>query len=218
MSCCQCQGIQTLFGDRVARKDLKRYRKKGPLDTTRMLLDALQAQGVAGCTLLDIGGGVGAISNELLDAGVDRATVVDASPAYLEAAKREAERQGHRDRITYRQGDFVEVAPKIEPADIVTLDRVICCYDDMSALVGASAARARRMYGVVYPRDTWLGRAGASLLNLGCWAWRNPFRVFIHPPEEVERAISEQGLERRFHRTTPVWQVVVYARTIRLPA
>jgi predicted RNA methylase len=67
MSCCQCQGIQTLFGERVARNDLKRYRKKGPLKT-RMLLQALKAEGVEGATLLDIGGGVGAVSNELLGA------------------------------------------------------------------------------------------------------------------------------------------------------
>lgn len=212
MSCCQCEGIETLFGQRVARKDLARYRKKGPLRTTRILLDAVEAQGVDGATLLDIGGGVGAISNELLKVGAAHATVVDASPAYVETARAEAARQGHADRIEYHDGDFVEIAPRIEPADIVTLDRVICCYDDMEALVSASARRARRLYGVVYPRDTWWDRLGVSLVNFACRVRRNPFRVFVHSPEAVERIVRAEGLTRQFSRTTPIWRVIVYAR------
>jgi SAM-dependent methyltransferase len=212
MSCCQCQGIETLFGERVARRDLERYRKKGPPKTTRILLDALKAEGVEGATLLDIGGGVGAISNELLDAGAARATVVDASPAYLRAARAEAERQGHAGRIEYHHGDFVELAPELPPADVVTLDRVICCYDEMEALVSASAERAERLYGVVYPRDTWWDRLGVSLVNFACRVRRNPFRVFIHSPEAVERVIRSKGLTRRSYRTTPIWQIIIYAR------
>lgn len=212
MSCCQCQGIENLFGERTARRDLKRYRRKGPLKTTRILLDAIQAEGVGGSTLLDIGGGVGAISNELLRAGADQATVVDASPAYLQTAQAEAERQGHADRIEYHYGDFTEVASEIEAADIVALDRVICCYDEMEALVTASASKARRLYGVVYPRDTWWDRLGVSIVNFACRMQRSPFRVFVHSPEAVDRLIRSQGLTRRFYRTTPIWQVIVYAR------
>lgn len=212
MSCCQCQGIENIFSERVARKDLKRYRKKGPLKTTRILLDALRAEGVEGATLLDIGGGVGAVSNDLLGAGAVLATVVDASPAYLQVATAEAERQGHLDRITYHRGDFVEVAADVPPADVVTLDRVICCYDGMEALVSASAEKAGRLYGVVYPRDTWWDRLGVSLVNLSCRVRRNPFRVFVHSPAAVERVIQSKGLARRFYRTTALWQVIVYAR------
>ena len=211
MSCCQCRGIRTFFDEKVARKDLARYRRKGPLRTTRILLDALAFEGVRGATLLDIGGGVGAIPNELIREGVERVTVVDASPAYLEAARAESERHGHADRIRYHSGDFVELAPQIAPADIVTLDRVICCYDDMEALVAAAAGRARRCLGVVYPRDTWWDRVGVSLVNLACRVRGSPFRVFVHSPEAVERVIRSKGLTRRFYRTTPVWQVVVYA-------
>lgn len=212
MSCCQCRGIETLFDERTARRDLRRYRRKGPLTTTRILLDALKREGVRGATLLDIGGGVGAISNELLRAGASGATVVDASPAYLQSAQEEAARQQHRDRIEYHQGDFVEVAPLIEAADIVTLDRVICCYDEMEALVSASARRAQRLYGLVYPRETWWNRLGVSLANIACRVGDTPFRVFVHPPDAVDRIIREAGLTRCFYRTTPIWQVVVYAR------
>ena len=141
MNCCQCQGIETFFDNKVATKELRQYRKKGPDKTTRMLIEALEAEGVGRMTLLDIGGGIGAIQHELLAVGVSSATSVEASPAYIEVAKEETERQGRIDLVSYHYGNFVDLATDIAPADIVTLDRVICCYDDMQALVGLSSAR-----------------------------------------------------------------------------
>ena len=154
MDCGQCRGIEKVFDQKEAKKDLKRYRKKGPSDTTRMLVEAIKEEGVQQGTVLDIGGGVGAIQYELLDAGASGAVSVDASTAYVEAAKAEAQRRGHGDRISHIHGNFVEVAPDIEPADIVTLDKVICCYDDVEGLVDLSSQRAARLYGVVLPVTT----------------------------------------------------------------
>ena len=165
MDCCQCKGIESLFNQKEAQAKLKAYRKDGPAKTTRMLIDALVSEGIVGATLLDIGGGVGAVQHELLRAGVARATGVDASTAYVKAAQEEAERQGHSDRITYNHANFVELAPQISAADIVTLDRVICCYHDMHSLVSLSVAKAGKLYGLVYPRDTWWMRAAVSLGN-----------------------------------------------------
>ncbi|MGI9179035.1 MAG: class I SAM-dependent methyltransferase [Longimicrobiaceae bacterium] len=213
MNCCShCAGIEKEFGEKTAARDLRRYRRKGPLAGTRILLEALRREGIAGMTLLDIGGGVGAIHHELLAAGASRATHVDASTAYLAAAREEARRRGHESRVTFRQGDFVELAPELPPADVVTLDRVICCYPDMERLVGLSAARARRLYGLVYPRDRWWLRPAFPLSNLYFRLRRCPFRIYRHPREAVDEVIRGQGLERRFRATTPLWQVVVYAR------
>ncbi len=47
--------------------------------------------------------------------------------------------------MSHHLGDFVEVAGSIQPADIVTLDRVICCYPDVERLVGLSSQRATRL-------------------------------------------------------------------------
>jgi magnesium-protoporphyrin O-methyltransferase len=213
MGCCRhCQGIEDLFNAGIVRRELDRYRRKGPSRTTRLLVDALIAEGVDGLTLLDIGGGVGAIQHALLAAGAARAAVVEASAAYAEAAQAEAERRGLADRVTLTHGDFVALAPEVAPADIVTLDRVICCYPDMPALVGASAARARRRYGLVYPRDAWWVGLGLRLVNAVFWLRRSPFRVFVHPTAAVEARLRAHGLTRRFHRATPIWQVAVYAR------
>jgi magnesium-protoporphyrin O-methyltransferase len=212
MNCCQCQGIERFFDDKVAARELKDYRRKGPGKTTRWLIEALVAEGVAGKTLLDIGGGVGVIQHELLQAGAGSATNVDASSAYLNAARQEAERRGYVERVNYHFGNFVELASQIEPVDIVTLDRVICCYHDMIALVGLSAARAGALYGVVYPRATWWMKLGVKIINNVSWLTRNPFRIFVHPTPAVEAVIHANGLKQRFHRQTLLWQVVVYGR------
>ena len=202
-----------MFDDRQAERDLRRYRNRGPKRTTRMLLDALADQGVEGASLLDIGGGVGAIPHELLPKGIQRVTAVDASDAYVRAARKEAERRGHADRIDVRAGDFVALAPDVPRHDVVTLDRSICCYGDMPALVRASAERAGRLYGVVVPRDAWWNRLGIATVNAGLRLFGNPFRAFVHPMDELERRLREHGLERVFHGRTLIWQVEVWART-----
>jgi len=209
---CQCEGFENVFDEKSVSEELSRYRVKGPDKTTRMMIDALKAEGIQGLTLLDIGGGVGAIEHELLAAGVQNATDVDASQAYIRTAREEAQRRGIADRVIFQLGDFVEIAGEIPPADIVTLDRVICCYPDMEKLVGLSAVRARRYYGLVYPRDTWWVKIGLAVINLIYRVQRNPFRAFTHSTRVVEDLISRNGLKRHFYRRTFTWQVAVYSR------
>ncbi|MFQ5832265.1 MAG: methyltransferase [Candidatus Thorarchaeota archaeon] len=213
MSCSQCQGIESKFDRKKAAKELEKYRKDGPDETTRILIDALKAEGVDGMTLLDVGGGVGAIQHELLQAGVSSCINAEASQAYVEATKEEANRQNHADRISHIHGNFVDKAADIPESDIVTLDRVICCYHDVDALVRTSSVLARRIYGVVYPRDTWRAKIATALENLYFRAQRNPFRTFVHPPEIVESILLDMGFERRFYHEKGIWQVVVYGRT-----
>jgi magnesium-protoporphyrin O-methyltransferase len=201
-----------LFNPQYVDKELSTYRAKGPDKTTRILAEAIKSAGVRGLTLLDIGGGVGAVQQELLGAGVTRATNVEASSAYLAAAKTEAQRQGTADRVSYHHGNFVDLAPGIEPADIVTLDRVICCYPQMNQLVGLSVVKARRLYGLVYPRDTWWVRLGLAIQNVLFRIMHSPFRAFVHPTKSVEALLHKNGFRRNFHQRTFVWQVAVFTR------
>lgn len=212
MGCCQCQGGANVFGKKSAEWQLKGYRKSGPDRTTRMLIEALRAEGVEGLSLLDIGGGVGAIAWELLKSGVSEVTAVDASPAYVAVAREEAAREGVADRVAWQEGDFVALAGEVPAAGIVTLDRVICCYPDMPALVGASASKATRLYGAVYPRDTWWFRLVGRVFNVVQRVRRDSFRFYAHPTTAVDATIRGHGLTPRYHRETPLWQVVVYAR------
>ncbi len=211
-----CQPMTNIFDQRRVRREMARFRRSGPDHTTRELVraihDTLGEAGLAGASVLDIGGGVGAIQLELLGMGAGTATSVDASPAYVEAATEESARRGFADRITHRAANFVEVAPDVAPADIVTLERVICCYRDMPQLVGASAARAQRVYGLVYPRATWWVLAARQVLNAVLWASRSAFRFYVHAPAAVEAVVHQNGLARAFARNVGMWQVVVYAR------
>jgi|SRR5579884_1303454 len=213
MSSCQCQGIEGCFNPKLVKRELADYHRRGPRKTTRLLVEALRAADVQGATLLDIGGGVGAIQHALLQAGAAEATDVDAATAYAEAARQEAERLGLADRVRILHGNFVELAPEIPAADVVTLDRVICCYDDMQALVGLSSERARRLYGAVFPRDPGWARAILPIFNAIPRLFGSHFRFFIHRTRDVEAVLRAHGLERRFHRTAGIWQVAVYART-----
>jgi magnesium-protoporphyrin O-methyltransferase len=211
MSSCHCASIEKEFGQREARAQQRRYRRGGPAGTTAELISVLASAGVAGGTVLDIGGGVGAIQHGLLAAGARRATSVEASQAYLEVAAEEARRLGLSERIRATHGDFVELAEGIEPADFVTLDRVLCCYPDMQRLVIESARRARRFYGLVYPRDAWWLRPAFAMGNLLFRLRGSSFRIFLHSTEEIEAIVRAQGLQRTFHRLHGMWQVAVFA-------
>ena len=212
MDCCQCQGIEEAFNDQFVNRELSKFRSKGPSKTTRILINALKGEGILGLSLLDIGGGVGAVQHELLEAGCQSATDVDASTAYLRAAREEAQRRGLAERVSYRHGNFVDLAAQVPEADIVTLDRVICCYPGMEALVELSAARARKLYGLVFPRETWWMKVGLAVMNFFFRLRRTPFRIFSHSSQAVEALLSRNGFKRRFYRRTLAWQVVVYSR------
>jgi magnesium-protoporphyrin O-methyltransferase len=212
LSCCQCQGCDSQFGVKRAEKDLKRYRKSGPDVTTRLLLDALKTQGLQGATLLDVGAGIGVVHHDLISAGARSAIHVDATDANVHVAEQEATRRGHREQVVFLRGDFVDLAPEIAAADIVTLDRVICCYSNMEQLVDASAAKARRLYGAVYPRERWLLNVWIALENLARRIIGNPFQTYIHPIHAIDRTLERNGLRRLLVRDTFAWRVAVYSR------
>lgn len=212
MPVCQCQGLEDLFNDQSVRRELRQYRRSGPAETTRLLTDELISQGVQGATLLDIGGGLGAIQHALLAAGAERAEDVDASRSYLMASREEAARRGLAERIRFIHGDLAALAGQVEPADIVTLDRVICCYDDMHSLVNASAGLSRRLLGLVYPRDTWWVRLAMRLLNFWMALQGSQYRAYLHPSREVEALVLAKGFKKQYYARRWYWQVAVYAR------
>jgi magnesium-protoporphyrin O-methyltransferase len=208
---CSC-GCANTFSTREADADLRRYRKDGASRSTRALIDAIVAEGVEGATLLDIGGGIGAIQLELLAAGAVSAESVDATEAYVAAARAEAERRGFGDRTRGRVGDFVALASEIEPADVVTLDKVVCCYSDMPALLTRVAGHARRTIGLVFPRETWWNRLAARLFDAWGWVTRNRQPWYLHSTREIDALLRSAGFVRRDVHRELVWQVALFVR------
>ncbi|MEW5916359.1 MAG: class I SAM-dependent methyltransferase [Gemmatimonadota bacterium] len=196
----------------MAERDLESYRRKGPSASTRDLLTVVRGAGVRGSTVLDVGGGIGAVVHELLGAGGTSATLVDASPAYLGAARSEAERRGMGDRVTFRAGDFTALAQEIPTADVVTLDKVVCCYPDMHRLLSAAAGRTTRLLGMVYPRDSWWVRAAMAVVNALFLVRRTTFRVYVFRNAAIEQVVADAGLVPRYRKRGFTWVVALYER------
>jgi magnesium-protoporphyrin O-methyltransferase len=138
--------------------------------------------------------------------------MIDVSRAYLDVAREEAQKADLLDRIDFHQGDFVVRAADTDGADIVTLDRVVCCYEDVRALVGLSSDRAGRVYGLVLPRDRLLVRAAISAYNLTLRLRRKAYRAHVHSNALIDELVTANGLRRRSEGRTFVWRVVVYER------
>lgn len=219
MECCQCQAIEERFDRKKAADKRRDYQRNGLKRESRLLVDALVEQGISGYSLLDVGGGMGALAIEMIKRGASRATIAEASSAYLEAAAAEAEQQGLADQISLVHGNIVTLAhegngaDELAAADVVTLDKVICCYDDMPGLVQASLSRAGKLYGLVYPLDNLLVKAAFGFDNLISRLQRSDFRVFVYPTKEVDRLIKESGFRMRARKRSAGWQIVVYGRS-----
>ena len=212
-SCCSgfCTSVSHKFTPRVAEGDLRRYRRKGPIPTTRMLRDLVRQAG-GGQTVLDVGAVVGALSFELLGGGFQRATAIDASPAYVAASRREAERRGLRDRFMPLEGDFVTLAGTLPSADVVVLDRVVCCYPALEPLLDAAFAHSQRLVGLSYPRDRWYVRLVVRVQNALRRLSRNPFYTYVHSVPAMEALAARHGFRRVAETGSFVWSVVLYGR------
>jgi magnesium-protoporphyrin O-methyltransferase len=208
----ECCAINAHFTSEKARSQLEELKRKGPPEETRLLANALADAGAAGCTILDVGAGIGIVTERLLASGAVRGVLVEASTAYLDAAAGYAAERGFSDRLDFRHGDFVEIATTVASADIVALDKVICCYPEMRALVEQSAARAERLLGATYPRDNWFVRTAIWFENLVRRLRGNPFRGYVHPVVEIEALLRTNGFELRSVEQTRFWRVVVFVR------
>lgn len=214
---CSCCGFgdaaERQFGPAKVAKELKVYRRKGPGPTTRLLQDGLTAAGLTTGEVLDVGAGFGALSLALLDHGMTRAVLVEASSAYLAAASEEAARRGRTASATFVHGDFVEVADRLDPSTVVTMDRVVCCYADYPTLLDRSVQRARRGFAYSYPRDRWYVKAGVWIENLVRRARGNSFQTFVHPVARMEEQIERAGFVRVERRCQAGWCGDVYIRS-----
>jgi magnesium-protoporphyrin O-methyltransferase len=212
--CCSsaCAAIEKKFGEAMAKRELASYLEKGAGPTTRLLRDGIVAAGVPVETLLDVGAGIGALTFELLERGVRRAVAVDASAAFVAAARAEAHRRKREERTEWVHGDFVALADELGPADGVTLDRVLCCYPRYEPLLTGAANRARHCLAASYPRDVWFVRFVFWAQN----AWRaltgDEFRTVVHPAVELQQLIRSHGFSLASRRETWIWSVDVYVR------
>jgi magnesium-protoporphyrin O-methyltransferase len=212
MSCCSGKGCDEFFNERVARRDARRYGRKGLDANARRIVELVQRRGVEGRTVLEVGGGIGAIQLELLKAGAVRAVNVELSPAYDPYAAELLRVKGLEARADRRVLDFAERAEELEPADVVVLHRVVCCYPDYETLVGAAAEHARDQLLLTFPRDVWWTRLGLGTINRLQRLRRRAFRVYLHAPVAIMDVASSRGLELATRERGRLWELVSFER------
>lgn len=192
-ACCDPGEYDAVFTSKYAQQTAKKLRKSGLDDTAALMADFVTEQGLDGTTVLEIGGGVGGLHCELLRRGASSATNVELSSAYESEAAKVLAEFGLTDRVDRLIVDVVNDPEAVPKADIVVLHRVVCCYPDFSALLGAAADHAEQMLVFSYPRPRLLIRAGMLGENLGYAIRRRDFRVFIHSTEAMLAVLADHA-------------------------
>lgn len=207
MSSCCARGCDEMFDEKLARRLAKRYRKRGLDGSSQRVVDFVVGRGVEGKTVLEIGGGLGEIQLELLKAGAARATTLELSPAYDGEARKLLEETGLAGRADRKLHDIAVEPEAVEPADVVVLHRVVCCYPDYERLLGAAADRAREAVVFSYPPRNAISRALVAAQHLAFRLLRKEYRAFAHPPSAMLGVLGARGLSRTFEHHGFVWQV-----------
>jgi magnesium-protoporphyrin O-methyltransferase len=213
MGCCRSEVLDDKFGPKRAAADLRRYHRRGPFRTTQLMLRGLEPSLPVAATLLDIGGGVGVLHHELLDRGASRAWAVEPSGAFLRADAEETGRRGHTGRVEFINADVRQAADTLPVADVVTMDRVVCCDPDYESLLRIALAKAQRLFAFSYPRARWGIRGVTAVQNAVRRLRGSQFRVFVHSPDRMEALVQAAGFERVYQARSAVWCAGVYART-----
>lgn len=205
--CCDPHGFDEVFSPRFARRQARRYRRRGLGSTERDMVEFLAARGLAGATVLEIGGGVGEIQLELLKRGALRTTNLELVAAYDGPAGELARAAGVADRVERRLHDIVEAPDQVERADVVVLHRVVCCYPDYERLLGAAADHAGRLLVFSHPPRTLATRAYVSAQNAFLRLTGHSYQAFTHPPEAMLAVLRNRGLTAVHSRRGLVWHV-----------
>jgi 2-polyprenyl-3-methyl-5-hydroxy-6-metoxy-1,4-benzoquinol methylase len=202
-----------VFGDRFARHAAARYRKRGLSGTEQRMVDFLVARDIKGASVLEIGGGVGELHLELLRRGAASATNLELVDAYDAAANELASQAGVSYRIERRVLDIAATPGQVEPADVVVLHRVVCCYPDFERLLGAAAEHARRLLVFSHPPRNAASRLVLGAQNTVFQVSGRTFRTFAHPPGQMLAVLQERGLTPVYAHQGPVWRVAGLERT-----
>ncbi len=210
--CCDPRGCDGVFGARFARRAAARYRKRGLDRTEREMVAFLERRGLDGATVLEVGGGVGEIHIELLKRGAARAVSLELSDAYDGEAVRLLREAGLEDRVERLRHDIAAAPEAVEPADVVVLHRVVCCYPDYERLLTAVAGHARSAVVLSYPPRNAASRLIVSAQNLLLRLLRKDFRTFAHPPSRMLEVLGEHGLRATFAHRGLVWRVAALER------
>ena len=210
--CCDPEDYQSVFSRRFARRQSRRYRRRGLTPAARGIADFVTSHGIVGATVLEIGGGVGHLQVELLRRGAAHVTNLEISKNYEAEAVQLLDAAGMTGQVTRRFLDIAQSPDDVAPVDIVVLHRVVCCYPDYARLLKAAANHARKTLAYSHPAANIVNRMEFGAENIYRRLTRNDFRAFVHPPEDMVRAAESDGLTVAYRSHARDWDVVGLTR------
>lgn len=209
---CNC-GLDEIFTNDVSKRDARKYRRRGLDVRARRMLQALEKRvGLSGRSTLEVGIGTGGFTIEMLRRGTTASIGVDALANQLRQAQRLAEEAGVADRLKLRQGDFTEIADEVAPADVVVLDRVVCCYPNWHSLLDEVTTHARTAIVMSYPRASWYNRIWIKSANLAMRALRRAFRLHLHSPADMRGLLQRKGFSTEVIGYRLPWELLIATR------
>jgi 2-polyprenyl-3-methyl-5-hydroxy-6-metoxy-1,4-benzoquinol methylase len=202
------QEISRAFDAEVCRHAC-RYRESGLTGTSRIILDRVRELGVSGKTVLELGCGIGGLSIELLREGARSVKGIDLSTSMIAHARELASSSPFKENATFLVGDGADT--QLDPHQVVILDKVVCCYPNMDAILKNSLEACKGIYCVALPQDNGAWGALAKLVLplevlyqrlRGC-----SFRGYLHDTEELDGKVRSHGFTEL--ETDAHWQWVI---------
>jgi hypothetical protein len=212
VTCCTPTGYRTIFGPKTVERDVRRYAKKGLVASARWVFERLHARDITGRTVLEIGGGIGDLQVELLEAGAAHATNIELIDTYETAARGLVADRGLEQRIDRRISDFAVDADAAPTADIVVMHRVICCYPDPDTLVAAACRHSTDHVAITVPRELWWVKLGFATMNAWLRMRRIAFRGYVHPVERMTAVAAMQGFRSTDEQRGRMWTSMILSR------
>jgi hypothetical protein len=213
VSCCTSAGYRTIFGRKVVERDARRYRRKGLTGSAGWILQVLGDDGVADRSVLEVGGGIGGLQIELLEAGASHATNVEIIDSYEATARSLIAEHGLEARVERHIADYAQHPDHAPAADIVIMHRVICCYPDPDTLTAAACAQARDRVAITIPRDTPWVRLGFWGMNAWLRLRRIAFRGYVHPHPQILEVANSHGFHATHHQPGALWESLIHQHT-----
>lgn len=213
MECCPGgNAYEVEFSHDYARSTAQRYVRRGLTRLAGRMVDFVQARGIEGSSILEIGGGVGHVCIDLLRRGAATATNLDLSPNYEEEARELAARYGLAGRLARLQLDIARSPDDVPPADVVILNRVVCCYPDYVGLLSAAGSHARSLLVMSYPTANPWNRLLLGIENWSKLARGREFRAYLHDPAAMIAIPERNGLRLVMEHHGPAWSIAGFER------
>lgn len=205
--------LNTHFDQAVAEEDALDYRENGLNSRGEKMLAYLDLAGVGLNSALDIGCGSGALHHELLLRNlVKKVIAMDASEAFLAAAASNAKEMSLSERVEYQLEDFALSTEKTAPANLVLMDRVLCCYPDVEGLLKPAIDKSQQYLVISYPRDAFWVRLYYRWRALVKALRRSAFRLYYHEPQRIRQLVIAGGMQLVDEAKEDFWQIDIYKR------